>query len=73
MDFKTATDKLAECPTHEDVARAIGVSVQTVRQARMEADAAGSRPAPAGWRRAVAKIARERAAELVKLAEKLEV
>ena len=69
MDFPTACDQLTSCPTHDDIARQAACSVQTVRQARMDTGAAGYRPPPQGWEKAIAKLARERAGELVKLAE----
>ena len=72
MDFTEATDLLTACPSHADVAREASVSVQTVRQARLAPDHANNRPPPSGWQSAIAKLARSRAAELVKLAEELE-
>lgn len=70
MDFKAATDELTRCPTLDDVAAECQVAPNTIRRARMTGD--GSRPAPAGWERAVAKLARARAAELEELAAELE-
>ena len=72
MDFTTACDRLTDCPTHDDIARAADIGVQTVRQARMDPTAAGYRSPPAGWEQAIAKLARETAGELMKLAEELE-
>ena len=72
MDFKTACDHLTICPTHDDIARAAGTGVQTVRQARLNPLATGYRSPPENWERAIAKLARERAGELVKLAEERE-
>ena len=72
MDFPPACDQLTECPTNDDIARQAACSVQTVRQARMDSEAAGYRPPPGGWEKAIAKLSRERAGELVKLAEELE-
>jgi hypothetical protein len=72
LDFKSATDLLADAPTHHDNAQEIGVSMQTVRQARMEAESWRSRPPPGGWEKAIARLARQRAKELVKLGQVLE-
>lgn len=74
MEFKEATDRLAELNImQEDVAEALGVTQSTVAKARMDAESSPhTRPAPAGWQAAVAKLARARAAELAKLADQLE-
>lgn len=72
MGFKEATDALNAAVTHEDLARELGVSVQRIRQARLDPASAGYRPPPAGWEAAVAKLARERGGELAKLAKRLE-
>ena len=72
MDFKAACDHITNCPTHDDIAYHAGIGVQTVRQARMDPTSSGYRSPPAGWEKAIAKLARERAVELVKLAEELE-
>ena len=72
MDFTEATDRLTACPTHAEIADAAGVSLPKVRQARMRQTSEGYRRPPDGWESAIAKLARERAAELVRLAEELE-
>ena len=73
MTFTEATDRLTDCPTHKEIANAEGwTSVQTVRQARLNPSSSNFRRPPDGWESAIAKLARERAAELVKLAEALE-
>ena len=73
MIFTEATDGLTACPTHQDIADTAGwTSVQTVRQARLDPSSSSYRTPPAGWEPAIARLARERAAELVKLAEELE-
>lgn len=72
MDFITANDALTACLTHAEIAEATGVSVQTVRQARLALDHPNNRPPPQGWQKAIATLARERAGELVKLAKELE-
>ena len=73
MTFTEATDRLTGRHTHEDIAAAaVWTSVQTVRQARLAPSSASYRRPPEGWEPTIAKLARERAAELVKLAEELE-
>ncbi|MGH9158624.1 MAG: hypothetical protein ACRD2X_01370 [Vicinamibacteraceae bacterium] len=72
MDFVEATDRLTACPTLEDLGRAAGVSGALIRQARMDQASPSYRKPPAGWQAAVAKLARDRSAELAKLAKELE-
>jgi hypothetical protein len=72
MDFKTATDRIAGCYSLDEVAAALGVSGNTVRRARMDPASANARPAPEGWEAVIAKLARKRGGELVKLADQLE-
>lgn len=71
MDFKSATDELLVGVTLQDVAVALGVSVQSVRQARVAEGAAGRRPPPQGWAGAVARLAKARAKRLGRLAERM--
>jgi hypothetical protein len=72
MDFKAATDALAGCVTHEELAAACGASVQAIRQARMDPSNTNYRNPPAGWESAVSKLARRRGGELIKLADRLD-
>jgi hypothetical protein len=72
MDFQSATDRVAGCVTHEELAEALGLSPQTIRVARLSPDSPNYRKPPEGWERALAKLARKRGGELVKLAEQLE-
>jgi hypothetical protein len=69
MDFKTATDRVAGCISHAEIAEAAGVSVQTIRQARLDPSAPGHRPAPAGWQEVLARLARDRSLQLAAFAE----
>lgn len=71
MDFKTATDRVAGCISHAEIAEAAGVSVQTIRQARLDPSAPGHRPPPAGWREVLARLARMRSEELGRFAKQL--
>ena len=45
---------------HADVARALGVSVQTVRQARLDGETRAHRSPPEEWKRALIRLAEER-------------
>lgn len=72
MDFRTATDILTRGLTQADIADAAGVSHAAIRQARIDPGASSYRRPPDGWERAIAKLARKRAAELERLAEELE-
>lgn len=71
MDFKTATDRVAGCISHAEIAEAAGVSVQTIRQARLDPSAPGHRPPPAGWRDVLANLARTRGSELLRFADEI--
>ena len=46
MTFREAVDALCSSLTHEDVAKALGVSVQTIRQARMQEESKSHRNHP---------------------------
>ena len=71
MDFKTATDRVGGCITHAEIAEAAGVSIQTIRQARMDPTSSSYRNPPMGWQKAMARLARQRAIELNKFADSL--
>lgn len=72
MDFGEATDRLMSCHSLRDVAEAAGTGYHGIRQARLAVDHPNRRPPPKGWEDVIAKLARERAMELVKLADDLE-
>ena len=73
MDFREASSRaIAACITLTDIGVELGPAPQTIRRARLDPKNRGYRPPPAGWEQAIAKLARERAGELVKLAEELE-
>ena len=72
MDFREAIDRLGERVTHEQAARALGVSVASVRQYRLPPEANAHRSAPGGWARALSRLARERARDLSELADELD-
>jgi hypothetical protein len=72
MDFQDAIDRLGERVTHEQVARALGVSVASVRQYRLSPEAKAHRSPPDTWRKVLARLAKERSRELKALANELE-
>ena len=72
MDFKNATDRLTACLSHADIAKAAGVSVQLIRQARVDPANPSYRNPPDGWQKVVAQLARQRAKELKALASDVE-
>lgn len=74
MEFKEASDRATgTCITLADIAAGAGVSDNAIRRARLDPRSGDSyRRPPDGWESAIAKLARERAAELVRLAEALE-
>ena len=71
MNFREAIDALCTCLNHQDVAKALGVSVQTVRQARLKEDSDGFRAPPRNWERTVIRLAEARLSHYRKLIEKL--
>ena len=74
MKFQEASDRaIGACITLADIAEAAGTAPQTLRRARIDPGSSNYRRPPDGWERAIARLARERAAELRKLAEQLEV
>ena len=72
MNFRKATDELLSSVTLEDLANALGASLQAVRQARAEEGSAGFRRPPEGWEAAAAKLARRQAVKLDRLASRLD-
>lgn len=71
MDFKKATDDLTATVSHQELAEALGVSVPTVRQARLDPSARAYRSPPEGWEAVVGRLARQRAEHFRKLAERM--
>lgn len=73
MSFVEVTDTfLANSVGLKEVAAALRVSYSTVRATRLPSDSPSHRKPPQGWERALARLARERAGSLSKLAEELE-
>ncbi len=71
MDFCEATDNLCGKVDHSDVARTLGVSLQTIRQARLNPETRSHRPPPIGWREVVVRLAEERAGHYRRLIDEL--
>lgn len=64
MDFRTAANILGRQITTADMAKAVGMSDHSVRQARLIEGAPGYRTPPKEWETALMRLARERIAEL---------
>lgn len=71
MTFKKATDRLFSRIDHEDLAKALNISVASIRQARLSSDALAHRSAPPDWEKAVLRLAEERVRHFQKLVEGL--
>lgn len=72
MDFKTATDRVSGCISHAEIAEAAGVSIQSIRQARMDPSSASYRSPPVDWQQVLIALMRARSAELSRLADEME-
>jgi transposase len=71
MNFREATENLCAGLSHEDLAKALGVSIATVRQARLRPDAKAHRSPPEDWESAVIRLAEERLFRYRELIERL--
>jgi len=72
MKFREAVDALCSSLNHEDVAKALGASVQTIRQARMQEDSNSFRAPPKNWEKAIIRLAETRGAYYRKLIQQLQ-
>ena len=72
MDFSEAMERLKRAVTDDEIAAATGVSTNTIRRTRADPATRNYRPAPRGWAPVLARLAGERAKELLKLKEELE-
>lgn len=73
MDFRSVANRLQELGvTNDEMGRVLGVAESTVRAYRLRPESSGYRRAPAGWERAIVKLARGRSSGLDELAEDLE-
>lgn len=71
MKFKEATDALFEGAAHADLAKALGISVASIRQARLNPSAKAHRSPPRDWRQCVISIAEEKIWKYRRLIEAL--
>jgi hypothetical protein len=71
-DFKKATDELLWTFSHSELADALGVSVPTVRQARLDGHAKAHRSPPDGWETKVSSLAKQRGERLLALSKRLQ-
>ena len=71
MTFKKATDRLFSRVDHNDLAKALKVSVASIRQARLSPDALAHRSPPPDWETAVLRLAEERVSHFRKLLEEI--
>ena len=72
MDFRKATESLCAGISHEELARALGVSVATIRQARLRPDAKAHRSPPGNWRETLRRLAEQRATQYQRLMNELD-
>jgi len=71
MTFKKATDRLFSRVDHEDLAKALKVSVASIRQARLSPNALAHRSPPPDWETAVLRLAEERVLHFRELIEEI--
>jgi hypothetical protein len=71
MNFREATDDLFRRVDQERLAETLGVSIASIRQARLRPEAAAHRSPPTNWREAVIKLAEEQARFYKHLLERL--
>jgi transposase len=72
MDFREATESLCAGLSHEELAKELGVSVATIRQARLRPEAKAHRSPPDNWREAVRRLAEQRASQYQRLISELD-
>lgn len=71
MDFKKTTDELMAGMTRGEIATALGCSEASVRQAKLDEDAAAHRAPPKGWEPKLADLAEKHGKRLLRVAETL--
>lgn len=68
MNFKEATDGLFDRIDHAELAEALGVSVASIRQARLDPKANAHREPPPNWQKAVIRLAEQQIQHFQRLA-----
>ena len=71
MNFKEATDGLFNRVDHDELAELLGVSVASIRQARLAATAKAYRNPPDKWEEAVIRLAEKRVFHYRQLIEQI--
>jgi hypothetical protein len=71
MNFMDATTRLTHDVTLGDLAESLGVTTALLSQARAGTTKAHHRSPPKGWEQAIAKLARKRAEELARMADRV--
>lgn len=71
MNFREAVDAVCASLGHDDVAEALGTSVQTIRQARMKEGSSAFRAPPKDWRSVIIRLAERRVMYYRQLVEQL--
>jgi len=72
MDFNKATDELMGGLTRADIAKGLGCSLSSVRQAKLGEGNAARRSPPQGWESKVATMAKKEGERLLRLSKALE-
>jgi hypothetical protein len=72
MDFKTATDRLTDRITADDIAEAFDVARNTIARARLDRSNPGYRPPPENWQPVLSRMAREWSRRFAELADELD-
>jgi len=71
MNFKDATDGLFDRIDHAELAEALGVSVASIRQARLTPTAKAYREAPKNWESAAIRLAEKQVWHYRRLIEQI--
>jgi hypothetical protein len=71
MDFNKATEILMAGMTRGEIAKALDRSEASVRQAKLDPSNNAHRSPPEGWEAVLGRLARQRATQLQKLADRL--
>jgi hypothetical protein len=71
MNFKQATDGLFDRIDHAELAKALGVSVASIRQARLRPTAKAYREPPPNWQSALIRLAEKRVSHFQRLIKRM--